>query len=221
MPCDEGTTTPEQVLQYGLVHISVGDLLREQVADGTAAGLKAKDFMESGNLVPDEVVVEMVVSRLSQDDAQTSGWLLDGYPRSSSQAEAIVKENIVPDIFLLINVPDEVIVERVVGRRLDPQTGAIYHLKYKPPPASIESRLVQVRSIVAIRSINVVVVLRGMASCPCMRCCSCQCVLICQWPRLVRRLGPVAPPCTIDVARLVCCWPLGAWLRKASTAACG
>lgn len=79
-----------------------------------------------------------------QDDVKKAGWLLDGYPRSASQAEAIVKENINPDIFLLINVPDEVIVDRVVGRRSDPDTGAIYHLKYNPPPADVVDRLVQV-----------------------------------------------------------------------------
>lgn len=133
--------------QYGLVHISVGDLLREQVAVGTDAGKKAKAYMESGNLVPDEVVVEMVVTRLSQEDVNKAGWLLDGYPRSESQAQAIVKEGINPDVFLLINVPDEVIVERVVGRRSDPVTGDIYHLTYKPPPAEITDRLVQVRPV--------------------------------------------------------------------------
>lgn len=141
--CGKGTQCEKIVDKYGLVHVSVGDLLREQVADGTAAGKKAKSFMEAGNLVPDEVVVEMVVSRLSQDDVQKSGWLLDGYPRSASQAEAIVKAKISPDVFLLINVPDEVIVDRVVGRRLDPETGDIYHLTYKPPPKEIVDRLVQ------------------------------------------------------------------------------
>lgn len=68
-------------VQYGLVHISVGDLLREEVKQGTPAGLKAKSFMESGNLVPDSVVVEMVKTRLDQDDVKSAGWLLDGYPR--------------------------------------------------------------------------------------------------------------------------------------------
>lgn len=68
-------------MQYGLVHISVGDLLREEVKQGTPAGLKAKGFMESGNLVPDSVVVEMVKTRLDEDDVKTAGWLLDGYPR--------------------------------------------------------------------------------------------------------------------------------------------
>eukprot|EP00877_Chromochloris_zofingiensis_P006309 jgi/Chrzof1/1931/Cz10g26210.t1 len=129
--------------QYGLVHISVGDLLREQVSLGTAAGKRARDFMEQGVLVPDDVVVEMVKDRLFQQDVQQSGWLLDGYPRSASQAEAIEKEGIRPDVFLLIEVPSELLIERVVGRRMDPETGAIYHLKYKPPPAEAMGRLMQ------------------------------------------------------------------------------
>lgn len=72
-----------------------------------------------------------------------SGWLLDGYPRSGEQAEAIEAEGIRPDVFLLINVPDEMLVERVVGRRSDPETGEIYHLKFKPPPEDVVPRLVQ------------------------------------------------------------------------------
>lgn len=139
----KGTQCANIVDKYGLVHISVGDLLRDEVKNGTAAGTKAKDFMDKGLLVPDEVVVEMVKSRLAQPDAQRAGWLLDGYPRSASQAEAIEKEGIRPDVFLLINVPDELLIERVVGRRLDPQTGAIYHLKYKPPPPETVERLIQ------------------------------------------------------------------------------
>ncbi|WIA16468.1 hypothetical protein OEZ85_013152 [Tetradesmus obliquus] len=139
----KGTQCEKIVEKFNLVHISVGDLLREQVQQGTPAGKKAKDFMDQGVLVPDEVVVEMVKSRLAGDDVQQRGWLLDGYPRSASQAEAIEAEGIRPDIFLLIDVPAELLVERVVGRRMDPQTGAIYHLKYKPPPAEIMDRLVQ------------------------------------------------------------------------------
>lgn len=129
--------------QYGLVHISVGDLLRDEVAKGTPAGKQAKDYMDKGVLVPDEVVVTMVKSRMAQPDVQKQGWLLDGYPRSASQATAIEKEGIRPDIFLLIQVPDSILIDRVVGRRLDPVTGAIYHLKYKPPPAEVAGRLQQ------------------------------------------------------------------------------
>ncbi|GLI59156.1 hypothetical protein VaNZ11_000981 [Volvox africanus] len=139
----KGTQCAKIIDKYNLVHISVGDILRDEVKNGTAAGKKAKDYMERGVLVPDEVVVEMVKSRLAQDDVKMQGWLLDGYPRSASQAEAIEKEGIRPDLFLLIQVPDELLVERVVGRRLDPVTGAIYHMKYKLPPPEVVDRLQQ------------------------------------------------------------------------------
>lgn len=92
------------VIQFGLVHISAGDLLRAEVAAGTDAGKEAASYMDSGNLVPNSVVVEMVVNRLSQPDVQEHGWLLDGYPRSGDQAEAIVQEGIKPDLFVLISV---------------------------------------------------------------------------------------------------------------------
>lgn len=95
---------PSAVIQFGLVHISAGDLLRAEVAAGTDAGKEAASYMDSGNLVPNSVVVEMVVNRLSQPDVQEHGWLLDGYPRSGDQAEAIVQEGIKPDLFVLISV---------------------------------------------------------------------------------------------------------------------
>lgn len=138
----KGTQCANIVDKYGLVHISVGDLLRAEVAAGTAAGKKAKSFMDSGALVPNEVVVEMVKNKLSEPEVASKGWLLDGYPRSGEQAEAIEAEGIRPDVFLLINVPDNLLVDRVVGRRSDPETGEIYHLTFKPPPAEIVSRLV-------------------------------------------------------------------------------
>ena len=71
------------------------------------------------------------------------GWLLDGYPRSADQADAIAAEGINPDVFLLLDVPDEILIERVVGRRLDPETGTIYHMKFFPPPEDIVDRLTQ------------------------------------------------------------------------------
>lgn len=139
----KGTQCARIVEEYGLIHISVGDLLRAEVAAGTPAGLKAKSFMDNGDLVPNEVVVEMVKNKLSEQKVLEKGWLLDGYPRSGEQAEAIEAEGIRPDVFLLINVPDEMLVERVVGRRSDPVTGEIYHLKFKPPPEEAVGRLVQ------------------------------------------------------------------------------
>ncbi|GAX81376.1 hypothetical protein CEUSTIGMA_g8807.t1 [Chlamydomonas eustigma] len=139
----KGTQCANIVEKYNLVHISVGDLLRDEVKNASPAGKRAKDFMDRGELVPDEVVVDMVKTRLAQGDVQRSGWLLDGYPRSASQAEAIEKEGIRPDVFLLVNVPDELLIERVVGRRMDPVTGNIYHLKFKPPPHDVVDRLIQ------------------------------------------------------------------------------
>ena len=131
-------------LQFGLVHISAGDLLRAEIAAGTPAGAQAKKHMDAGQLVPNEVVVEMVKSRLGQRDAEENGWLLDGYPRSAEQAEAIAAAGIEPDLFLLVDVPDDDLVERVTGRRLDPVTGEIYHLKFRAPPAGeVTARLMQ------------------------------------------------------------------------------
>lgn len=138
----KGTQCARIVEKYGLAHVCVGDILRAEINNGTAAGKKAKGFMDEGKLVPNELVVDMVCSQLKSDAAAT-GWLLDGYPRSKEQAEAIEKENIRPDVFVLIEVPDEVLIERVSGRRSDPETGEIYHMTYKPPPADIVDRLVQ------------------------------------------------------------------------------
>ena len=128
----KGTQCELIVEKYGLVHISAGDLLRAAVKEGTPAGLEAKEYMDRGDLVPDSCVVSMVVDALDTPDAKEKGWLLDGYPRSASQADAIAKEGIEPDTFLLLDVPDEMLIERVVGRRLDPETGKIYHLKFSP-----------------------------------------------------------------------------------------
>jgi adenylate kinase len=87
--------------------------------------------------VPDEVIIGVVKDRLLQSDCQSKGWLLDGFPRTKAQAEALASFNVSPSAFVLLNVPDELLVERVVGRRTDPDTGKIYHLKYSPPPADV------------------------------------------------------------------------------------
>jgi len=100
----KGTQCARIVEEYKLVHISVGDILRSEVIHGTNEGRIAKDFMDRGALVPDDVVVEMVKHRLSQSDVKEHGWLLDGYPRTLAQAEAIDHEHIRPDVFLLIDV---------------------------------------------------------------------------------------------------------------------
>ncbi|KAK1287549.1 hypothetical protein QJS10_CPB19g00067 [Acorus calamus] len=130
--------------KYELVHIAAGDLLRAEIASGSENGKRAKEYMEKGELVPDEIVVMMVKDRLIQKDVQENGWLLDGYPRSVSQATALEELHIRPDLFILLDVSEEILVERVVGRRLDPVTGKIYHLKYSPPEnEEIAARLTQ------------------------------------------------------------------------------
>ncbi|KAF7806490.1 adenylate kinase 5, chloroplastic [Senna tora] len=139
----KGTQCELIVQKFGLVHISTGDLLRAEVAAGTEIGNKAKEYMNAGRLVPDEIVNAMVTARLSREDAKQKGWLLDGYPRSSAQAESLEKMQIRPDIYIVLDVPDEILIDRCVGRRLDPVTGKIYHIKNFPAETEeIKSRLI-------------------------------------------------------------------------------
>lgn len=128
--------------RYGLVHLSTGDMLRAAVAAESDIGKLAKEYMDSGKLVPDEVIIDVVKDRLMQEDCLTLGWLLDGFPRTQAQAKALADAGVSADCFLFLNVPDEILVERVVGRRTDPVTGKIYHLTFSPPPADIVDRLV-------------------------------------------------------------------------------
>jgi adenylate kinase len=124
--------------EFGIVHLSTGDMLRAAVAAGTEVGVQAKEFMDSGKLVPDEVIIGIISDRLLESDCQEQGWLLDGFPRTAAQAEALADAGCTADCFLFLDVPDEVLVERVVGRRTDPETGKIYHTTFSPPPADDE-----------------------------------------------------------------------------------
>ncbi|XP_020583586.1 adenylate kinase 5, chloroplastic-like isoform X2 [Phalaenopsis equestris] len=139
----KGTQCRMIVEKYGLVHISTGDILRAEVSSGTEIGNKAKEYMDNGMLVPDEIVTDMVLTRLSLPDVKERGWLLDGYPRSFSQAQSLEKANIKPDICIVLDVPDEILIDRCVGRRIDPVTRKIYHLKNLPPETDeISARLI-------------------------------------------------------------------------------
>jgi adenylate kinase len=124
--------------EFGVVHLSTGDMLRAAVAAGTDVGVKAKEFMDSGKLVPDEVIIGIIRDRLDENDCKEQGWLLDGFPRTAAQAEALAEAGCTADCFLFLDVPDEILVERVVGRRTDPETGKIYHMTFSPPPADDE-----------------------------------------------------------------------------------
>lgn len=130
--------------EFGVVHLSTGDMLRAAVSEGTDLGVKAKAFMDAGQLVPDELIIDVVCDRLKQPDCLSNGWLLDGFPRTKSQAEALSAAGMIPDKFILLDVPEEVLVERVTGRRTDPVTGKIYHMKFNPPENDeVADRLVQ------------------------------------------------------------------------------
>merc|ERR1719298_179498 len=95
-------------------------MLRAAVKDGTEVGLKAKEAMESGKLVSDDIIIGIVKDRLAESDCKSNGWLLDGFPRTEAQAKELEAAGIVPDKVLYLEVPDDMLIERVVGRRLEP-----------------------------------------------------------------------------------------------------
>ena len=121
----KGTQAVRIAARYGIPHISTGDMLREEMKNGTTLGQQAKAFIEAGELVPDDVIIGMVKERVGRPDA-ANGFLLDGFPRTREQAEAL--ENIEAlDAVVNINVPDEKLVHRICGRRVCRDCGATYH----------------------------------------------------------------------------------------------
>ncbi|HHX40386.1 MAG TPA: adenylate kinase [Armatimonadetes bacterium] len=131
----KGTLAKQLSKALGVVHISTGDIFREEVAAGTELGKKAKSYMDRGALVPDEVVIGMVKQRLSRPDVN-AGFILDGFPRTAPQAEAldrVLEESSRPlDAVLDIVVPEETVVRRLSGRRVCRGCGAIYHVDTMP-----------------------------------------------------------------------------------------
>jgi len=132
----KGTQAKILIERYGIPQISTGDMLREHRAKGTELGKKAQEYMDKGQLVPDEIILGMVKERLSQPDCQ-KGFILDGFPRTVAQAEALDKllseMGKKLDFALALIVPDELLVERLTGRRTCKSCGMMYHIKYKPP----------------------------------------------------------------------------------------
>ena len=129
-----GKGTQAEVLckELNIPTISTGNILRAAIKDGTPTGLKAKSFMDAGQLVPDEVIIGIITERLAQDDCR-NGFILDGVPRTIAQAEALEKAGIQFDHVISIEISDETIVERMVGRRVCEHCGATYHLVAVPP----------------------------------------------------------------------------------------
>ncbi|AKO90815.1 adenylate kinase [Priestia filamentosa] len=132
----KGTQAEQMVEYYNIPHISTGDMFRAAIKEGTDLGVKAKQFMDKGELVPDEVTIGIVRERLAKDDCK-EGFLLDGFPRTVAQAEAL--ENILEelkrplDYVINIDVDQDILMERLTGRRICKNCGATYHLVFNPP----------------------------------------------------------------------------------------
>lgn len=132
----KGTQAKKLAVKYKIPHISTGDIFRLNIKAGTPIGLKAKVYIDQGQLVPDDLVVELVIDRLKQPDCER-GYLLDGFPRTIPQAQALDaaldQKNDSIDCAIDVNVPDENIIKRMSGRRACLNCGATYHIEHIPP----------------------------------------------------------------------------------------
>lgn len=127
----KGTQAKMIAEKYGIPHISTGDIFRANLKEGTELGKKAKEYMDQGLLVPDELTVDLVVDRLQKEDCK-KGFILDGFPRTIGQAEALKNANQGLDYAINVDVPDENIIRRMGGRRACLECGATYHIVYNP-----------------------------------------------------------------------------------------
>ena len=128
----KGTQAKMICEKYGIPQISTGDMLRAAVSAGTPLGIEAKKVMDAGDLVSDDLILQLVKDRVSENDC-TSGYLLDGFPRTIAQAEGMKKLGIDVDFVVELQVDDEEIIERMGGRRIHPASGRVYHVKFNPP----------------------------------------------------------------------------------------
>jgi adenylate kinase len=142
----KGTQAARLVTRHAFTHLSTGDMLRSAVKAGTELGRQADEFMKGGSLVPDELVIAMVLERIQEPDC-AAGFMLDGFPRTRPQAAALDRAMSASgcsiDVVVVIEVPDDLIVDRITGRRMDPETGDIYHVKFSPAPSEVAGRLIQ------------------------------------------------------------------------------
>ena len=128
----KGTQAAYIAGRYAIPQISTGDMLRAAIRSGSELGKEAKVLMDAGRLVPDQIIVDLVAERIAADDC-ANGFLLDGFPRTIPQAEAMREREIRIDAVVEIAVPDEDIIERMSGRRVHPGTGRTYHVRFNPP----------------------------------------------------------------------------------------
>lgn len=135
----KGTQAEYMVARYGMVHISTGDLLRAR----SKFMPELAQFMDNGKLVPDDIVSAVLKERLTDADCTARGVLLDGFPRTREQAESLQSAGVAVSDVVHLNVTDEIVIERVSGRRIDPLTGKTYHLIHNPPPPEVQDRVIQ------------------------------------------------------------------------------
>lgn len=128
----KGTQAQFLMNKFGIPQISTGDMLRSAIKAGTEMGLAAKKVMDAGELVSDGIIIGLVKERIAQADCE-NGFLLDGFPRTIVQADAMKAAQVKIDNVLEFDVPDDVIVERMAGRRVHPASGRVYHVSYNPP----------------------------------------------------------------------------------------
>lgn len=128
----KGTQAQFIMEHYQIPQISTGDMLRAAVKAGTPLGQKAKEVMDAGQLVSDDIILGLVKERIARDDC-ANGFLLDGFPRNIAQAQALADEGIAIDYVVELDVPDEELVKRLSGRRVHPGSGRVYHIDYAPP----------------------------------------------------------------------------------------
>ena len=130
----KGTQSANISEKWNIPALSTGDMLRGAIKAGTELGMKAKSYMDAGNLVPDELVIDIIKEYIGSDKCK-NGFILDGFPRSIPQAEALDTMGVKIDLVLSLEVPDEKIIERMSGRRICSKCGASYHIVYKPSKA--------------------------------------------------------------------------------------
>lgn len=141
----KGTVSERLVKDYGFLHLSAGNLLRNEVRKKSPIGLQCAAIMSEGHLIPDSLVIDLICDRLRDPAVANCGVLLDGFPRTLKQAEELSRRGFSFDMLMFLDVDTEVLLQRCLSRRLDPVTGRIYNLQSDPPPLGIMDRL-QIRS---------------------------------------------------------------------------
>eukprot|EP00744_Colponema_vietnamica_P018213 GILI01025688.1.p1 GENE.GILI01025688.1~~GILI01025688.1.p1 ORF type:complete len:272 (-),score=54.05 GILI01025688.1:111-890(-) len=139
-PASGKGTQCERICQLtGAIKINTGDLLQNEINKGTEVGKVAADYLSRGALVPDTILVDLLKARLAQKDVKQSGWCLDGFPRTRSQALSLQLAGVIPSIFIVLDIADSISTYRCSVRREDPATGTLYNMLTNPPPSDVDA----------------------------------------------------------------------------------